>query len=84
MKTISFLIAMLYGTVCICQNLVPNPSFEDTLFCPIGLNDLDPIIGWSSYGNSVDCYNSCSATLNVPDSPFGFIFRLVDINQMVL
>lgn len=72
MKTISFLIAMLYGTVCICQNLVPNPSFEDTLFCPIGLNDLDPIIGWSSYGNSVDCYNSCSATLNVPDSPFGF------------
>lgn len=54
-------------------NLVPNPSFEDTVFCPIGLDQLNASQFWSSYRNSPDYFNSCNSLgLNVPNSIFGF------------
>jgi hypothetical protein len=55
------------------QNLVPNPSFEDTLYCPFFLGDLAPMVGWSSFGNTPDCFHSCAdMTINVPNSDFGY------------
>jgi len=55
------------------QNLVPNPSFEDTVACPIGLTQIDYAIGWSSFRNSPDLYNACSFTgTNVPNAVFGY------------
>jgi len=55
------------------QNLVPNPSFEDTVFCPISLDQVPAAEGWSSFGNSPDYFNSCSTnSLNVPNASFGF------------
>lgn len=57
-------------------NLVPNPSFEDTLYCPFGLTQIDAAIGWSSYRNSPDYYNGCNITnsVTVPNSNFGYQF----------
>ncbi|MBK9636893.1 MAG: T9SS type A sorting domain-containing protein [Bacteroidetes bacterium] len=54
-------------------NLVPNPSFEDTVFCPIVLDNMDDVQDWSSFGNSADYFNGCSTTgMNVPNAVFGY------------
>lgn len=54
------------------QNLVPNPSFEDTLYCPNYVGNVSAMTSWKSFGNSVDSYNACSQPMNVPNSQFGF------------
>lgn len=52
------------------QNLVMNPSFEDTVFCPWAENQLP--LYWTSFGASPDYFNACSDALNVPNTPTGF------------
>lgn len=56
------------------QNLVQNPSFEDTLSCPQGYSAIDQCIGWTSYINSPDFLHSCSSTSSngIPNSIFGY------------
>ena len=55
------------------QNLVPNPSFEDTVYCPNATNQIDACQHWLNFGNSPDYFNACDPTgLNVPNSSFGF------------
>jgi hypothetical protein len=57
------------------QNLVPNPSFEDTVYCPFGLNQFDACKDWMNFGNSPDYFNACASNgLNVPNAGFGFQF----------
>ena len=57
------------------QNLVPNPSFEDTVYCPFGLNQFDACKDWMNFGNSPDYFNSCGPSgLNVPNVVFGYQF----------
>lgn len=55
-------------------NLVPNPSFEDTVVCPQFLGQIDAAIGWSSFRNSPDYYNGCSPVsgITTPNTSFGF------------
>jgi hypothetical protein len=56
-------------------NLVPNPSFEDTVSCPDGLDQLINVVGWYSAGGSPDYFNSCanaSSPVSVPENIFGF------------
>jgi hypothetical protein len=54
-------------------NLVPNPSFEDTVYCPFGLNQIDAAVGWSNFNGSCDYYNSCANNYcNVPLARCGF------------
>lgn len=65
MKTLllhSFVLIQLFFTLCICsaQNLVPNPSFEQYDTCPIGQGNLYRAIGWSSYSETPDYFNSCN------------------------
>lgn len=56
-------------------NLVPNPSFEDTISCPSFLDNMQDVQDWSSYGNSSDYFNGCSSSgMNVPNAAFGFQF----------
>ena len=38
------------------QNLVPNPSFEDTLRCPNAVNQVDSAVGWIAYKGSPDYF----------------------------
>lgn len=59
---------------------MPNPSFEDTLFCPTDVvgfqQDTVGAVGWYSFRNSPDYYNSCHDTsishVSVPINIFGY------------
>lgn len=56
------------------QNLVPNPSFEDTISCPNGGSQISNALGWSSFRASPDYFNSCSSPnfFSVPDNFFNY------------
>ena len=59
----------------LAQNLVPNPSFEDTIRCPFSLGDYDAASSWTSYANSSDYFNRChttAASSGVPSNWYGF------------
>ncbi|MBK7964032.1 MAG: hypothetical protein IPK10_01055 [Bacteroidetes bacterium] len=54
-------------------NLVPNPSFEDTVYCPFGTDQLDACANWLNFCNSPDYFNACSnPAFGVPNSVFGY------------
>lgn len=61
----------LFGQV----NLVPNPSFEDTLGgCPYFPGEVYKCAGWSTFGHTPDYFNSCSADtiVSVPVNVLGY------------
>jgi hypothetical protein len=60
MKRTLTLILFLFSRVCFAQNLVPNPSFEDTVHCPFGAAHIDDALGWYHAGNSADYFNPCA------------------------
>ncbi len=70
MKKILIVICLLIGILVNGQNLVPNPRFEDTVFCPWGLDQMNYCLHWNNFGMSPDYYNSCSdsGAVNVPYS----------------
>jgi hypothetical protein len=79
MKTItafSLILLCFKSNISFAQyNLVPNPSFEDTLACPLGVDQLDFAVGWSSYRNSPDYFNSCATNgMSVPNNNCGYQF----------
>ena len=51
---------LLLSTSSMSQNLVPNPSFEDTVICPIGLGRIQDAVGWYHAGDSPDYFNPCA------------------------
>ena len=53
------LLGVHYSALTFAQNLVPNPSFEDTVQCPHGNGILDAK-GWLNCGFSPDYYNACA------------------------
>ncbi|MBK7964752.1 MAG: T9SS type A sorting domain-containing protein [Bacteroidetes bacterium] len=54
-------------------NLVPNSSFEDTVYCPFSLRQIDACEHWLNFGNSPDYFNACSnPAFAVPNSQFGY------------
>lgn len=57
----SFLICLL-GSNVVAQNLVPNHSFEDTVYCPTTISQFDAVANWfnPSSGETPDYYNECS------------------------
>jgi hypothetical protein len=60
-----------YGQI----NLVPNPSFEDTILCPTFIGDITPANHWLNFGGSADYFNSCNHDiLSVPNTVFGYQF----------
>jgi gliding motility-associated-like protein len=57
-------------TTCFAQNLVPNPSFEDTVSCPIGTAQFSAVANWfNPTAGSPDYYNRCFGQL--PPGSFG-------------
>ena len=63
--------------VCSGQNLVPNPSFEDTLYCPttVGGSNDSCALNWWSFRQSPDYFNTCADSasyVHVPNSGFGY------------
>jgi len=68
------LIFTLFTFTCTAQNLVPNPSFEDTLGCPNDNNQLDKTTNWNAFG-TVDYYNACGSNgYGVPLNIAGYEF----------
>jgi hypothetical protein len=47
------------------QNLVPNPSFEDTVNCPPGPGQVPSVVGWTASG-SADYFHSCYNDFGFP------------------
>jgi hypothetical protein len=66
--------SLLFSAYGFGQNLVPNPSFEDTVTCPTALTQISNAIGWSSYRQSPDYFNICSSssTVSIPENVWGF------------
>lgn len=59
---------------CWGQNLVPNPSFEDTSYCVTGTGEMPASLGWISYGDSPDYFNICTSSpdVSVPNNWGGY------------
>jgi hypothetical protein len=76
MKKIFIYLLLLFSTVSFGQvNLVPNPSFEDTVACPTTANQVDRAVGWYPSRNSPDYFNGCdwiNGLMGVPNNAVGF------------
>jgi hypothetical protein len=74
MKTITKYLLILITMNVNAQNLVPNPSFEDTVQCPNHGGNIDQAVGWINCGITPDYYNSCAnltaPALGVPDGGY--------------
>jgi len=68
-------VSFFVGKNCEAQNLVPNPSFEDTVACPNSADQTFNATGWSQFSASPDYFNSCSL-----DTFVGSIYVGVPIN----
>jgi hypothetical protein len=73
MKYTLLSLCFLCCSYCIAQNLVPNPSFEDTIWCPGG----GLILGakyWNDIQESPDYFHECSMyyQFSVPKNVFGY------------
>src|SRR6187402_3617638 len=75
-KVATLVLLMLTAFVSSSQNLVPNPSFEDTVSCPTIAGQMNLAIGWSAFRESPDYYNSCSTDtlVGVQENIFGYQF----------
>lgn len=72
--SVLFLVVMFYCNYNHSQNLVLNNEFEDTTFCPTGLDQLNAATGWRSYAGTADYFNTCSFSIfsKVPANYFGY------------
>lgn len=59
------LLVSLNNNDSVCQNLVPNPSFEDYNNCPSTLFNLSDVNLWQNFRESPDYFNAC-ANVNNP------------------
>ena len=74
-KFIFILLLSLVANFSFAQvNLVPNPSFEDTLNCPDGMGAIEIATGWFNSGSSPDYFNSCA---NTGYPPYGVPYNFV-------
>jgi len=75
MKKLLLILSVFYTQMVISQNLVPNPSFEDTVACPIGINQVGGADGWINIRSTPDYFNSCASQLShvsVPSNSNGY------------
>jgi len=71
-KILYSILIFLQSANCISQNLITNPSFEDTISCPNNWNQVERANGWYSVNLSPDYFNSCSSVFNV-DVPTNYL-----------
>src|SRR5437762_305023 len=73
MKKTTFL---FFFTSCFAhaQNLVQNPSFEDTVSCPNAFDQMYRAAGWSSFRGTPDYFNGCAqnTSTSVPVNTWGY------------
>lgn len=59
-----FFAPVIYGQ----ENIVPNPSFEDTVYCPDGMDRVNACKYWRNFGMSPDYFNACNPFLGPPNN----------------
>lgn len=69
--------SIMRQSICFAQNLVPNPSFEDTIECPYFTGDIAKCKDWFSFGGSPDYFDVCAskngfAAAGVPKNAWGY------------
>jgi hypothetical protein len=80
MKKLYSLILLPFAcSLCSAQNLVINPSFEDTVLCPDFVSQIDRAVNWHTSVNTPDYYHVCNNTsqtnpgmVGVPNSARGY------------
>jgi hypothetical protein len=92
MRLLPFCIIFLLQISTSAQNLVPNPSFEDTLWCPYNVMQINAAKYWfapdkGGGGGSSELYHPCNSTiypphglLSVPNNWQGFQFARTGIS----
>jgi len=70
----AFLFFFLPSQFCFAQNLVPNPSFEDTVACPYATDQVNLAQGWYHVSQTPDYFNSCTSVMqvSVPSNALGY------------
>lgn len=65
---------LFFGSIAFGQNLVPNPSFEDTVYCPNGTNNPQALALWFNPTLATpDYYNTCANNGGgVPANDWGY------------
>ncbi len=76
---VSINIGVLYS-----QNLVPNPSFEDTLACPTTANQLNNCAFWSVVYESPDYFHECDFITGNTSVPYNFAGISIPGNRLCL
>lgn len=75
-KNLLILLFITGAKILNAQNLVLNPSFEDTVSCPNQINQVNRAAGWSSWAVTPDyfhdCANSTAPNFGVPFNNRGF------------
>ncbi|MBL7927362.1 MAG: T9SS type A sorting domain-containing protein [Bacteroidia bacterium] len=79
MKKLLIIFLMLLARICSAQlNLVPNPSFEDTVSCPTSAFEISKADNWYSCRSTPDYFNICcnlySGIVGVPNNVLGYQF----------
>ncbi len=78
MKNLNYLLVFiliqqsLNYSYCRAQNLVPNPSFEDTISCPNLSGQISNAVGWYSLCGSPDLFYSCYYGVYGVGEPYNF------------
>ncbi|MBK5285578.1 MAG: T9SS type A sorting domain-containing protein, partial [Bacteroidia bacterium] len=71
-RKLLLLFLLLLSRFCFAQNLVPNPSFEDTVACPSNSGQINNAVGWSSYRVTPDYFNTCADSSSFVSIPWNF------------
>lgn len=78
MKYSILLFVVSFSSVCVGQNLVPNPSFEEYSQCPFSTSGIYEgfVDDWYSWSESPDFFHECSNDIDgfagVPANAFGY------------
>ena len=76
-KALKYLVITMFALPTYSQiNLVPNPSFEDTVNCPIAGGQINYATSWNNNNGTPDYFNSCASSsgisVSVPYNYAGF------------
>ncbi len=81
MKRVFTIILLLHFNIAFTQNLVPNPSFEDTIACPTSFNQLYNCNNWFNIlYSTVDYYNNCAvinSAVTIPKNRVGYQYSKI-------
>ncbi len=83
-KLYCLLIMFIACGICNGQNLVPNPSFEDTVSCPDNLHQVGNAKYWHAVDNTPDYFNACNpyAGWSVPGNQINFQYAATGVAYM--